>query len=69
MATALFTASVTYEYPLAAPDTHRTTIRAGTAQTAAYRAMGEARRAFARKRPSSIVLLLELPDSRQEEAP
>lgn len=51
--------SVTYEYPTQAPDSKQVSVR-GTARKAASTGLKEARSAFKGKRPSSIVLLLEV---------
>ena len=56
----LYRASTTYEYPKLAPDTVRAEIVATSAAIAAQRALREARRVFRAKRPSSIVVFLEV---------
>jgi len=53
-------ASVTFEFPEAAPETARMAIVAGSHQKAASEAVREAKRRFPGRRPSSIVVLLEL---------
>jgi len=58
---ATYKASVTYEFPEAAPETWRGAIVAGRPSTAASRAIEAARRVFPRRRPSSVVVLLESP--------
>jgi hypothetical protein len=60
MAKRAFSAVVTFEYPQAAPETVRTVIEAGNERKATSLALREARRAFPRRQPASIVVLLEL---------
>jgi hypothetical protein len=52
-------ASTTFEYTEQAPETVRTEIAAGTASTAASRAVSQAKRELPGRRPSSILVLLE----------
>ena len=59
MASTHWKASITYEYEWDAPQTLRTTIAGGKAETAARRALAEARKAYPNARTRSIVLLLE----------
>ena len=55
-----YRASVTFETDSSAPETHRVEISAGSHQTAASRAVKAAKTAYPNRRPSSIVVLLEL---------
>ena len=55
-----FTASVTYEYPQAAPDTIREQIIAASAGKAASSACRLARKRISGRRPSSIVVVLQI---------
>jgi hypothetical protein len=50
---------VTYEFPEAPPETFATEAIGSSAAAAASRALRAARKAFAKRRPSSIVVLLE----------
>ncbi len=54
-----FKASVTFEYLEQAPETVRAEIVAGNAHTGASRAVKTARKALPRRRPTSMVVLLE----------
>jgi hypothetical protein len=54
-----YAAVITFEFEVDAPETVRTVVEAGNVHTAASRAVRAARRALPRRRPSSIVLLLE----------
>ena len=59
-----YSASVTYEFPLAAPETVRLEIEAPSHGTAARRAFQALKKAHPRRRPSSIVLVLDMdPDA------
>lgn len=51
--------AVTFEFETDAPVTHRATVTATSAHTAASRAIREARRVLGRRKPTSIVLLIE----------
>ena len=54
-----FRTSVTFEFPTQAPETTRTAIVAGKAETAAHRALRAAKKAMPNRKPTSIVVLLE----------
>lgn len=54
-----FTVSVTFEFDNDAPLTRKGPITATSAHTAASRAIREARREWKRRKPTSIVVVLE----------
>ncbi len=54
-----YRAACTFEFLEDAPETWRGEIEAGNAHIAASRAVKAARRAFPRRRPASIAVLLE----------
>ena len=62
-----YLASVTFENATGRPETHKQVIEAGSHQTAASRAVRAARKMLPNRRPSSIVVVLEL--DRQAEEP
>jgi hypothetical protein len=53
-------AACTFEFPQAQPETWRGAIAAGSPQRASYLALKAARKAFPKRKPSSIVVLLEV---------
>jgi len=57
-----WTYAVTYEYENEAPDCHRGEAKATSIATAAARALRVAKKAFPRKRPRSVVVLIQEKD-------
>ncbi len=55
----VYKASITFEYDLQAPETHRTQIEVPNASLGARRAMEAARRAYPRRSWRSAVIVLE----------
>jgi hypothetical protein len=56
----VFAVSVTYEFPTAAPETVKGEFVGGSPQKAASQALRLARTRFPGRRPSSIVVVLEM---------